>query len=121
MSRAGRGIKVVFRKNLEMYINACQQQGKAWEKGDYQSATECNNIKVVHLQKLKRSDKGVQALVDLMEHEDPYVQLSASVHSLPYEESQAVKQLQCLQALEGILGFHAEMALKEWKKGNLKV
>ncbi|PTM59162.1 hypothetical protein [Desmospora activa] len=112
---------MVFRRSVEMYIDACQQQGQAWEKGDYQSANECNKLKVMHLHKLKRSEKGIKALVSLMDHDDPYVKLSAAVHSLPYEETRALKNLQYLQGITGILGFHAETALKEWKKGNLKV
>lgn len=110
-----------LRKALEVYIHACQQQGQAWEAGNYQAASECRGIKVMHLEKLKRSDKGIQALVALMDHEDLYVRLSASVHSLPYEETRAVQTLRTIQEKSGIPGIHAEMALKAWEKGGLEV
>ncbi|MDR6227203.1 hypothetical protein [Desmospora profundinema] len=110
-----------LRKVLEVYVHACRQQGIAWEGGNYQAASECRGIKGMHLQKLKRSEKGIRALVALMDHEDVYVRLSASVHSLPYDESRAVETLRDIRETAGIPGFHAEMALKEWEKGNLKV
>jgi hypothetical protein len=68
---------------------------------------------------LRQTHEGRQALVSLMDDPDPGVRMWAAAHSLQWETEKAKAVLQELIQVGGLLGFEAEMTLKEYAKGRL--
>jgi len=69
-----------------------------------------------------RSNDRLSELVDLLEHEDPYVRLWAASYTLQIMPTKAEKVLEEISHVKGVMaGFSAKMTLEEWKKGTLNV
>lgn len=67
-------------------------------------------------------DKGENFLIGLLEGDDPSVVTWSALHLLPFRESEAVLALQkATEAAHPLIAFGAEMTLKEWRAGRLKV
>ena len=106
---------------LNKYIEAAIQHGKATEEGDYKSANKAFKVlKKVYDELKANQDFGVQKLSNLLNHEEEYVRLWASSHTLQVDTEKAKKTLIELTKKTGFLAFNAKMTLEEWEKGNLK-
>jgi len=71
----------------------------------------------LQLKELGKTNK----LTRLLNSENENVRLWAATHLLPTNEFEAKKVLQELALKPGFNAFSAEMTLKEWEKGNLKL
>ncbi len=60
-------------------------------------------------------------LSKLLRSENENVRLWAATHVLPTDEAEAKKVLQELATKPGLNAFSAEMTLREWGKGHLKL
>lgn len=59
------------------------------------------------------------ALTSILDHPNPSVRGWAATHLLGSDPDKALPVLRRLSALPGIIGFEAEMVIKEWNKGKL--
>ena len=105
------------------YIRLARAYYKADESFDKKSTEDVNRIynelSVVYAE-IKKLDK-LDELSSLIDHEEEAVALWASTHCLPYFTDRAKERLKRLSRNSTFLGFDAEMVLKEWEKGRLKV
>ena len=105
---------------LENFINACVAKGKAEQIGDSDSDKLHYDIIDSIYQLLKNSTR-LNDLVELLEHENPYVRLWAAYYCLQVTPSKAENALKKLSKEKGVMaGFSAQITLDEWRKGNLK-
>ncbi len=69
-----------------------------------------------------RIDRGEAILVELLEHPNGWVRLSAATHLLPLRSKPASATLEDLTSSPRVeLRFEAKMVLTEWRAGRLKV
>jgi hypothetical protein len=106
----------------ELYVDAARRHGQALARGDSDEANAAYDEKVAVLRQLRSTpDRGCAVLRSLLTHEDPGVRKSAATHLLPLDETAAIAALEEVSRLPGLIGFDAEMVLREWKAGRLKV
>jgi hypothetical protein len=73
-----------------------------------------------HYLVLRRTQAGKNGIISLMSNEDQNVRLWAARHCLEWAPDAASAVLNDICNTGGLLGFEAEMTLKEYKKGRLK-
>jgi hypothetical protein len=67
-------------------------------------------------------DRGESILTELLDHPDAWLRSLAATHLLPLRADLASPVLEVLASgTSGVLRLTAEMALKEWRAGRLKV
>ncbi len=97
-------------------------QGAATDRGDHEEANAAHDALIRALAALRdSSDRGRSALTGLLGHEDPYVRCWAATHLLPLDEEAATRALEALTSEPPFVGLDAEMVLREWRAGRLKV
>jgi HEAT repeat protein len=69
---------------------------------------------------LRGTEEGRQALVSLLEDDEPSVRCNAAAHCLQWIPHVARHILEVLRDSQGPFSFDAEMTLKEYDKGRLK-
>jgi HEAT repeat protein len=68
----------------------------------------------------KHDDKGRAILMSCLQSDDPAVRSAAATYLLPLDEPRAVAVLEDVARVrEPLIGFSAEMVLREWKAGRL--
>jgi HEAT repeat protein len=68
-----------------------------------------------------KDNNRLDELVDLLEHEDPYVRLWASSYVLQIVPEKAEKTLEEISRIKSVMaGFSAKITLDEWHKGTLE-
>lgn len=70
---------------------------------------------------LRASDEGRAALLELLDHSSPAVRLGAATESTPYAPRLAEVTLRALADAGGRHSFSAEIVLKEFEAGRLRV
>lgn len=110
-------------KALEIkYRKIAKEYGAAYVNGDHKVANRNYDKLVALLPKLRATDdRGKEILRRLMKDECDAVATWAATHSLPIAESDALAILRAIAQKEGVIGFSAEMVLKEWKGGRLVI
>ena len=105
--------------DINKFIDACIEKGKGEDAGDVDSDRLYYEIIVSVYNHLKDSNRLIE-LIDLLEHENPYVRLWAASYCLQIEPSKAKKALKKLTKEKGVMaGFSAKITLNEWNKGTL--
>lgn len=105
---------------IEKYIRASICYGVAQEEGDSKKVNkQAGVIRKIRVELKKNLDSYVEMLEPLLEHENGYVRLKTAFSLLPFLSQKSEAVLLELSKKEGLLGFEADMTLKEWKKGNL--
>jgi len=105
------------------YIGAARQHGEGTLAGDHAATNKAHAILMDALTELRKMpDSGVAFLSGLLSDHNLSVVTWAAVHLLPFRESAATFALQRV-AKSGmrLMAFDAEMVLKEWAAGRLKV
>ncbi len=64
---------------------------------------------------------GSEALLKLLEEDNPYVRLTTATNLLGTYEDTALAVLQELKGHQGFTGFNAKMVLVDWRKRDLVV
>jgi len=82
-------------------------------------ANEAGRQLHAHYLALRQTQAGRDAIAALMSDEDPHVRLWAARHSLEWAPGAAQSALEQARNIGGLLGFEADMTLKEYKKGRL--
>jgi hypothetical protein len=71
----------------------------------------------LYLELKSRGPDAQRQVLSLFEHPDGYVRLNAAAYTLEFDPPSALRVLQVIDKMEnGLLGFTAGMALKEWAK-----
>lgn len=105
-----------------VYAQAAAEHGAAMDRGDHEKSNAAYDRKMRALARLRESpDQGRSILTRLLEHEDSHVRCSAATHLLPLDEDTATHVLESLVTEPPFVGFNAEMVLREWKAGRLRI
>lgn len=101
----------------DKYIDGAKKYGIAITSGNSRDANKQHSI-VEHVKEsiLLLGEVGEQALINLINHDEPYVRLWAAAHCLELDEIKAVICLKELAGHRGALGLYAAMNLSERKK-----
>jgi hypothetical protein len=105
---------------LARYIQAAIQHGEGIEQHDSEKANTAHEALIDALDELKsRPEREHAALLSVLEHQNPRVQGWAATHLLELYPDNALPVLARLSTLPGLIGFGAEMVIKEWNKSRL--
>lgn len=108
---------------VEEFIEVATKRGKAQLEGNSRVVNK-QMTRLRQLYPLLRQyclTGGTNNVLRLLEHENKYVRLHAAFCLIPVAPEQSRQTYIALSTEPGLLGFEAEMTLKEWDKGNLKV
>lgn len=107
-------------KVLGDFENSAKLHGECTENGDYKTGNKSYKSLISSIDFLKDNNLLVKLIPFL---NSPYlgVQLWASTFLLKVEEKLAVEKLEEIECASNAYSFTAEMTLKEWRKGNLKI
>lgn len=105
---------------LEQYIQAAISHGQAKLRSDPDTANIQYDVIMKSLDEMRASPQGEHAaLVSILDHTYPNVRGWAATHLLKLDPDKALPVLHQLSALPGLIGFGAEMVIKQWNKGKL--
>ncbi len=105
---------------VKKFTEACIEKGKFEEVGNSKDGNK--QYIIIHSAYLSLvKDNRLNELLVLLNHENPYVKLWAAGYTLQIAPVQAEKALLEVDELDENVGFGAEMTLREWRKGTLKV
>lgn len=106
---------------VDVYSLSAQMHGEYTVKSNYRKANEFHDRLIDSYHRIcEFGADGEKALLKLMDHPSPHVQVWAATHSLLIDPDQALIKLHELSKLPGMLGFGAGIVIKEWEKGTLK-
>lgn len=104
------------------YITAAVAHGEASENANSRLANRSYHKKIKALHALDRaSPEGRKVLRRLYSHPDAAVRSSAAAHLLHEDGEIAVTVLEEVSKGPGVVAFDAEMVLREWRAGRLKI
>jgi len=104
------------------YRAAAIRHGIANATGSFRSGNKDADLMLSIYKELShRGLKSQTKLLCLLDDADSSVKAWAATHSLNFAAPAALATLKSLVSEEGLAGFNAEMVLKEWKKGNLRI
>jgi hypothetical protein len=107
----------------DRYIAEVAEHGRCTESGDYKRGNAAFDRMKIALAELRRSpDRGESTLIELLDHPNEWVKVGAATHLLPLRADLSIAVLEALASeRQGMIGFDAEMVLREWRAGSLKV
>ena len=107
----------------QIFVEAARDHGRATLAGTSREANLAYDIAVGALRELRKADdEGVSVLLAHLQDEDLSVVSWSALYLLPYQETQATEALERVtQSGQPRIGFAAEMTLREWRAGRLKV
>lgn len=108
-------------KMLKEFIDAVQKRNQALNIGNAKIAN-INYDKVSEIRKMwEKECIDLKELRYLLNHEDDAVKNMVAFILLPILPNEAEQTLGVISTKRGQEAFEAEMILKEWRKGNLKI
>jgi len=107
----------------QLYVNAASRHGAETLEGDAAAVNKAYSELVRALSALRESpDKGVEFLSGLLSSEDLSVVTWAALHLLPFKGADAEVALERVSRSGlRLISFGAEVTLREWRAGRLKV
>lgn len=107
---------------LERYVVSARGHGEATENGDHRRANRCYRGIMKALHELDTDTvNGRGSLLDILSYDVPSVRAWAATHLLNMYPDEAVAALEEVVRLPTIVGFDAQVVLKEWRKGTLRI
>jgi hypothetical protein len=103
---------------LTAFCQAATKQAEATKIGDYKIGNEAHEQLITALQWLETHQQ-INLLTPLLASPQASECLWAATYLLLHQHSAAESALQRLARQPGILGFNAELALREWRAGRL--
>jgi hypothetical protein len=107
----------------DSFIEAAREHGQGIVEGDPQKTNRAYDRVVSAIRDLRKSPgKGEEFLIGLLDKEDLSIVRAAATYLLPLREVEAMQALE--RVAKGglpLIAFGAEMTLKEWRAGRLKV
>jgi hypothetical protein len=106
---------------LETYRLAAAEHGLATESGDYRAGNRAHERLAKAYRTLRERGPASQAKVlTLLKDSDVGVRAWAAAHALEFDPAAAEPVLTKLAAQPGLVGFGAQMTLREWRAGRLR-
>lgn len=107
-------------KIIENYVKASIRYGEAQEEGDSKTVNKQSSIITKIITQLEQnSELGLELIENLLEHDNEYVRFHTAFSLISIFPIKAENVLLELSSKRGLVGFEAELTLKEWEKGNL--
>ncbi len=108
--------------HIAIYVSNAVKHGEGTLSGDYKLANKSYDAKMKALKRiLEFGNAGRDEILLLLNHDNDSVRTSAAAHSLGYNEELALETLEEVASGDDIISLNAEMVIKEWKGGRLKV
>lgn len=105
---------------LERYVDAAMRHGQATMQSDPDRGNVQHDLLMEALAEMRASPYGEEgALTSILGHQDASVRTWAATHLLRLDPDKALPVLHKISALPGLIGFEAEMVIKQWNKGKL--
>ena len=109
-------------KLIAKYARAAGAHGRGTVEGNSRLANRNYDKIIDALRELdQQSTDGRKVLRRLYFHQDPAVRVWAATHLIEMDTEGAVRVLREVAEHSGMIGFGAEMVLKEWEAGRLKI
>lgn len=107
----------------DLFIEGARQHGEGTVEGDAPVTNRAYKKIITALREIRKApDKGEAFLVSQLGSENPSIVTWSALHLLPYRHGEAVLALQKVaETAPPLIAFGAEMTLKEWRAGRLKV
>jgi hypothetical protein len=103
---------------IARYADAAKRHGAATVSGSRPANEEADLIAAVYRELRRRNSE--DALLRLLESGDDGVRCWAAAHALEFAPEHGEPVLVRLADSPGLLGFTAEMTLREWRRGRLR-
>jgi hypothetical protein len=105
------------------FIESARQHGFYTHEGNPRATNKAHDRVVAAREGLRaRPDKGRQFLSACLADDDPAVATWAAFYLLPFRDAEAIETLERVARSDvGPVAFDAEMTLKEWRAGRLKI
>lgn len=107
-------------KSMKKFVEASVKYGEAIECGNSQKANRQSKI-IREIRKQLNETKELEILIPLLEHNNNYVKLNAASSLIMELPNKSIQVLEQLQNKKGLFALEAQMFLKEWQKGNIKI
>lgn len=106
---------------VNKYVAAAIAHGQATEAGNHKKANrEADQLAESYRDLRSRGLDSQQALLPLLNHDNPNVRLWAGSHALEFAPAEGERVLVALQVVPGsLVGFSAKMTLQQWRAGAL--
>jgi hypothetical protein len=105
------------------FVKFAREHGRATMSGTARETNKAYDGTIIALRELRQiADKGVSVLLGHLQDDDLSVVSWSALCLLPYRELEAVAALERVaQSGQRHTGFEADMTLREWRAGRLKV
>jgi hypothetical protein len=108
--------------DIEEFVRAAVDQDRYLMLADAKAANRAYHRLMKVLDALmQRPDRGVSALLDLVDHPEASVRVWAATYLLPQHEETAIRVLESLTSGHGFVSSDAKTVLQEWRAGRLKL
>lgn len=105
---------------ISNFIDAATNNGSALKDGNANQANKYFRVIEKKTKWLKEHDELTnQLFTDLLFHQNDYVKYHTACALLRVQTDIALNTLSVLEKKRGLLGFSAEMTIKEYQKGNI--
>lgn len=105
---------------IERFIDLTTEYGEATRQYDYMTGNQRFKEMERIVSKLDKMGKRA-LLLDLLDHDEPFVRCTAAARTLSIDEDRAAAALEKVSHERGLVGLIAKTTLQEWRKGNLKL
>jgi hypothetical protein len=115
-------INVNIEETIASYVEAACKYGELIESGNYEYASKNFAVNQKAFEKLFILGKpGCKALINLLDHKNSYVRMSASIHLLSSRINESLVVLKEIVCDAGFQGFNARLVLDDYKQSNIAV
>lgn len=115
-------INVNIEETIASYVESACKYGEFIGCGNYEYASKHFAVNQKAFEKLLISGKpGRRALINLLDHKNSYVRMSASIHLLNTRTNEPLVVLKEIIYDAGFHGINARIVLEDYKKGNITV
>jgi hypothetical protein len=106
---------------IDAYRVAAASHGVATEGDDYEQANEmADRVANIYSELRRRGPTAQTNLLSLLADEAAGARLWSASHALEFAPQEGERVLEALVSAGTLLGFSAEMTLKEWRAGRLR-
>jgi hypothetical protein len=109
------------KEKLDRFIQVATEEEQAQKDGNSKKTNKCYHILMETGKVLLEQEGGGAALFGLLAHENDSVVSWAAYFLLKNKKEEAVSALERISKKEGIIAFNAEMTLREFRSGRLKL
>jgi hypothetical protein len=103
---------------LHRFAATAKVHNQALEEMDEERAnTHAQMLAGLHRSIICIGESGRQALLGLVDDNDPVVAGMAAVYSLRYDSKRCLSSLERVAREPGLLGFRAQVAIERWESG----